>query len=75
MVTLAKNASQGDTTQTVVNSTNRNELFGTLVQYQMRKIGFKGAYNRIYQNISATGLAPRAATTYYFGVYRWFNFY
>jgi len=67
-------SAHSDTTQTVVNSTNRNQLFGTLVQYQMRKIGFRGGYNRIDQNISATGLAPRAASSYYFGVYRWFNF-
>jgi hypothetical protein len=64
-----------DTTETVINSANRNDLFNVSVQYQLRKLGFRGGYTKLDQNISATGTAPKAVSSFYFGVYRWFSFY
>lgn len=64
-----------DTTESVVNSTNRNDLWNAQVQYQLRKLGFRGGYTKLDQNISATGTTPKAVSSFFFGVYRWFSFY
>jgi hypothetical protein len=64
-----------NTVQNVTTSLNRNALWDTTVQYQLRKLGFKGGYSRLSQNISAVGTGPQNLTSYYIGVYRWFNLF
>ena len=68
-------SSHSDTTETSINSANRNDLFNASIQYQLRKLGFRGGYTRLDQNISATGTTPQARSSFYIGVYRWFSFY
>lgn len=64
-----------NTLQTVTTSLNRNSLWNATFQYDLRKLGFKGGYSRLKQNISAVATGPQKVTSYYVGVYRWFNFF
>jgi len=55
-------------------SLNQNNGLNATLQYQVRKLYFKAGYSRLVQGISATGTPPINVSSYYFGVYRWFNF-
>jgi len=56
-------------------SWNNNAQWNTLFQYQFRKMYFTGGYSRLFQGFSASGTPPAVASSFYFGVSRWFNFF
>jgi hypothetical protein len=38
-------------------------------------MGINGGYTRLVQGFSASGTAPASVSSFYIGVYRWFNFF
>jgi hypothetical protein len=45
------------------------------IQYQFRQLGMNGGYTHLVQGFSASGLPPASISSFYIGVYRWFNFF
>jgi len=67
-------ANSNTTNQGIYSANNVEEqIFAT--QYQFRKVGMNGGYNRIVQGFSASGVAPANFSSVYIGLYRWFNFF
>jgi len=58
-----------------VATSNQNNEFNTLLQYQARKLYFTSGYARLEQGFSNAGAAPAIVSSYYAGVSRWFNFF
>jgi len=58
-----------------VGSSNNSESFNAVFHYRFRKMEVNGGYSRLVQGFSATGLPPEMASSYYFGVSRWFNIF
>jgi len=58
-----------------VASTNNNDEYNALIQYQVRKLSFTSGYARLGQGFSGSGTQPEVISSYYFGVSRWFNFF
>ena len=58
-----------------LSSWNNYEQENAYVQYQFRQIGINGGYTRLVQGFSASGLPPASVSSFYIGVYRWFNFF
>jgi hypothetical protein len=58
-----------------VASSNQFEQVNAYMQYQFRQIGVQGGYTHLEQGFSASGTPPASVTSFYFGVYRWFNFF
>jgi hypothetical protein len=56
-------------------TSNQNDEFNTLLQYQARKLYFTSGYARLEQGFSNSGTQPAIVSSYYFGVSRWFNFF
>lgn len=56
-------------------STNQNNEFNAIVQYQFRKMYLTGGVSRLEQGFSASGLPPQVLSSFYIGVSRWFNFF
>ena len=56
-------------------SWNNYEQENAYVQYQFRQLGINGGYTRLVQGFSASGLPPASVSSFYIGVYRWFNFF
>lgn len=56
-------------------SSNNNEEFNAIVQYQFRKMYLTGGFSRLEQGFSASGLPPQMISSFYIGVSRWFNFF
>jgi hypothetical protein len=59
----------------VTNSHNNSELFNAQLQYRLRRIGMLAGFTRFSQGISATGMPPGTANSYFIGVSRWFDFF
>jgi hypothetical protein len=58
-----------------VASSNVNNEFNALVQYQARKLTFTSGYSRLDQGFSGSGTPPELVSSFYVGVSRWFNFF
>ena len=56
-------------------SWNNYEQANAYFQYQFRQLGVNGGYTRLVQGFSASGLPPASISSFYIGVYRWFNFF
>ena len=59
----------------IVASSNNNNQFNSLVQYQFRKMYFTSGYARLQQGFSVAGSKPEIISSYYMGISRWFNFF
>ncbi|MGB7603228.1 MAG: hypothetical protein WBM24_23195 [Candidatus Sulfotelmatobacter sp.] len=59
----------------VVNSRNNTEIFNAQLQYHFRRIGVLAGYTMFTQGISASGVPPGTANSYFIGVSRWFDFF
>jgi hypothetical protein len=64
-----------NTLSDVTNSRNNTEVFNAQLQYHFRRIGLVSGYTKFTQGISASGVAPGTANSYFFGVSRWFDFF
>lgn len=67
--------SNSNTSSETITSSNQNNEFNTLIQYQYRKLYFTSGYSRLEQGFSVTGTQPERISSYYVGVSRWFNFF
>jgi hypothetical protein len=56
-------------------SSNANNQFTSLVQYQYRKLYFTSGYARLQQGFSLAGSKPETISSYYMGISRWFNLF
>jgi len=56
-------------------SWNNFEEENIYAQYQFRQLGINGGYTRLVQGFSASGTPPANVSSFYIGVYRWFNFF
>ncbi len=67
--------SDSNTASAALTSTNQNEQFNTLVQYQFRKLSFNSGYARLEQGFSGTTGPPQVVSSFYMGASRWFKFF
>ena len=67
--------SNSNTTSETSISSNMNNQFNSLVQYQYRKLYFTSGYARLEQGFSVSGTKPEIISSYYMGLSRWFNFF
>ena len=58
-----------------ISSTNQNNQFNALMQYQFRKLNFDSGYSRLEQGFTGSGTGPEVVSSFYIGVSRWFNFF
>jgi len=58
-----------------VASTNQDNEFNALIQYQVRKLNFTSGFSRLDQGFSQSGTQPEILSSFYIGVSRWFNFF
>lgn len=58
-----------------LSSSNSNNEFTALIQYQTRKLSWNSGYARLVQGFSGSGLPAQMIGSYYFGVSRWFNIF
>ena len=75
ILTASYAKSVSDTTSNALQSSNQNDEFSTLIQYQVRKLNFNSGYARLEQGFSASGTQPEVVSSFYIGVSRWFNFF
>ena len=62
-------------TNTGVTSSNDFKQANIYFQYQFRQVGLNGGYTYLEQGFSASTTAPANFSSFYIGVYRWFNFF
>ena len=74
-ITASYGKSTSNTTSSGIASTNRNDQYNALVQYQARKLYFNSGYARLGQSFSGSGSPPEVVSSFYIGVSRWFNFF
>jgi len=67
--------SNSNTSSDGVTSSNQNNEFNSLIQYQVRKLNFTSGFSRLGQGFSASGTPPEVISSFYFGVSRWFKFF
>ncbi len=67
--------SQTNLNNTGITSWNNYEQENIYLQYQFRQVGLNGGYTRLVQGFSASTTAPANFSSFYIGVYRWFNFF
>jgi len=67
--------SNNNLTNLGVFSWNNYEEENAYLQYQFRQVGINGGWTRLLQGFSASGTAPASFSSFYVGVYRWFNFF
>ncbi len=65
----------GGTTVMGLSSTNENDQYNAIIQYQVRKLGITSGYSRLDQGFSGSGAPPESISSYYMGVTRWFKFF
>jgi hypothetical protein len=75
VLTAAYAKSISNTSSDAVASSNQNNEFNALVQYQFRKLGINSGYSRLEQGFSGSGTQPEVISSFYIGVSRWFNFF
>ena len=66
---------RSDITNQGIGSWNQLEEKNAYLTYQFRQIGLQGGYTQFTQGFSASGLPPASVSSFYIGVYRWFNFF
>jgi len=54
-------------------SSNENDQYNALVQYQVRKLSFNSGFARLGQGFSGSGSPPEVISSFFIGVSRWFN--
>jgi len=69
------NRALSDTLSSTTASRNNTELVNAQMQYRLRRIGLLAGYTRFSQGISASGLPPGTANSYFVGVSRWFDLF
>lgn len=62
-------------TRSSIFSSNRGNRYNALVEYQWRKMAFRGGFTRTQQEISATSTLPSVVNSYFFSISRWFNIF
>ncbi len=67
--------SKNNFNNTGIYSFNNFESETAYIQYQFRQIGVNGGYTHLVQGFSGSGLPPASVSSFYIGVYRWFNFF
>jgi hypothetical protein len=67
--------STSNTNTNAVSSSNENDQYNALIQYQVRKLNFTSGYSRLGQGFSISGTPPEITSSFYIGVSRWFNFF
>ncbi|MGA3079898.1 MAG: hypothetical protein ABSD44_00785 [Terracidiphilus sp.] len=75
ILTASYSNSNSSTSSGGAASTNRNDEFNTLIQYQLRKLSFNSGYSRLEQGFSGSGTPPEVISSFYIGVSRWFKFF
>ena len=75
ILTAAYAKSDSDISSEGLSSTNSNNEFTALIQYQTRKLSWNSGYARLVQGFSGSGLPAQMIGSYYFGVSRWFNIF
>jgi hypothetical protein len=75
VVAAAYAKSISNTATNTVSTSNENDQFNALVQYQFRKMNFNSGCSRLRQGFSGSGSPPEVITSFYIGVSRWFNFF
>jgi hypothetical protein len=75
MLTAAYSRSSSNTSNDSVSSTNQNNEFNAIVQYQVRKLNVVSGFARLEQGFSGSTTAPEVVSSFYIGVSRWFNFF
>jgi len=68
-------AASNTSTDSIMSSSNKNDQFNALIQYQFRKLYFNSGYARLEQGFSNSGTPPEVVSSFYIGVSRWFNFF
>ena len=76
-LTISGNFSRAlsNTLSDVTNSRNNTEIFNAQLQYHLRRIGLLAGYTKFTQGISASGVPPGTANSFFIGVSRWFDFF
>jgi len=64
-----------NTNSNSIASSNENDQYNALIQYQFRKLYFTSGYARLQQGFSEAGTPPQVISSFYIGVSRWFNFF
>ena len=67
--------SNSNTWSNGISSSNDNNQFNALIQYQVRKMNVVSGYARLEQGFSGSGQKPEIISTYYMGLTRWFNIF
>jgi len=67
--------SQNNLNNLGLTSSNNFEQQNAYFQYQFRQLGVNGGYTHLVQGFSASLTAPASFSSFYIGVYRWFNFF
>jgi len=75
LLSASYSKSLSNTSNGTIASSNVNNQFNSLVQYQYRKLNFTSGYARLEQGFSASGTKPETISSYYMGISRWFKFF
>ena len=75
LLSASYSKSLSNTSNGTIASSNVNNQFNSLVQYQYRKLYFTSGFARLEQGFSVAGTKPEIISSYYMGVSRWFNFF
>ena len=67
--------SNSNTSNSGISTTNQNQQYNALIQYQVRKMGFTSGYARLEQGFGGSAGPPEILTSFYAGITRWFNFF
>ena len=68
-------SSRNNTFASLIASTDRFDTLNSTVQYQFRRMYFRGGFTRFVQGFSVAGTPPAMVGSYYIGVYRWFDLF
>lgn len=74
-LTASYSSSNSNTTSNSIASTNRNDQYNALIQYQVRKMSCTSGYSRLAQGFSSSGTPTQVVSSFYIGVSRWFNIF
>ncbi len=66
---------KNNTTNQGVTSWNKLEEENAFLTYQFRQLGIQGGYTYFNQGFSASGQPPASVSSFFIGIYRWFNFF
>jgi len=66
---------RSNTTNQGINSWNSLREENAFLTYQFRQVGLQGGYTKFNQGFSASGQPPASVSSFFIGIYRWFNFF